>query len=58
MYKIWHIHYKSSRKMNKEEPCLKIEIKAKFGTKHKNINRTFHPTIGPPKGFINPMIHP
>jgi hypothetical protein len=44
--------------MNKEEPCLKTEIKAKFGARHENINRTLHPTIGPPNRFINPIIHP
>jgi hypothetical protein len=41
---------------DKEEPCLKI--KAKFSARHENINRALHPTIGPPNGFINPMVHP
>jgi hypothetical protein len=33
-------------------------LKVKFGAKHKNIIRIFHPTLGPPNRFINPMIHP
>jgi hypothetical protein len=44
--------------MNWKEFCVKIEIKTKFGTTHKNIIKVLHPSLGPPNGFINPMNHP
>jgi hypothetical protein len=37
---------------------MKTSIKAKSNTKHKNIIRALHPTLGPPNGFINLVIHP
>jgi hypothetical protein len=37
---------------------MKIDIKAKSNTKHKNIIKAFHPTLRPSNRFINPVIHP
>jgi hypothetical protein len=37
---------------------VKIEIKGKYGAKHKNIIKVLHPTLRPPNGFINLMTHP
>jgi len=37
---------------------MKTDMKAKSNAKHKNIIRAFHPTLGPPNGFINPIIYP
>jgi hypothetical protein len=36
---------------------MKIDIKGQSGVKHKNIIRILHPTLEPPNGFINLVIH-
>jgi hypothetical protein len=45
------------RKMNSKKICVKIDIKENFDTKHINIIRALHPTLGPLNGFINLVTH-